>query len=226
RLQSLNARLLTTACRQGMGPFDFLQLLGGQSGLIDWFRFRTELLTRNLKRFHREVHRAAGPDIIFGTDTHPASLSLFVGHNHADWAEFSDFASPLVSHIPAFVVNTLIVWARFLQEANPGLRETDALSIIYRLVGYDGLGLPDTIDAYHLDDQDRLFRSIPVKDLVMQDLIKARLYLPTEIPSYPIIHGEGWPREAILGIMTGAEEVGHDGLIFQGTRELVDFEIT
>jgi hypothetical protein len=225
RLREVDARLLATACRQGMGPFDFMQILGMRSGIIDWFRFRSELLTKNLKRFHEAVRRAAGPDAIFGTDTYPASLSMVVGHNHAKWAEFSDFASPLVSHIHAFVVNTFVEWATFLQEVNPSLSETEALQVVYRLTGYDGMGLPDTVAGYRLDTPERLPYILPLKDLIMRDLIKARLSLPAELPSYPIIHGEGWPREAILGIMTEAEEVGHDGVMLQGTRELVEFEL-
>ena len=63
--------------------------------------------------------------------------------------------------------------------------------------------------------------AIPLTELVVHDLTKARLSLPREIPSYPVIHGEGWPRKAILGIMAGADEAGHDGVIFQGTGELV-----
>ena len=225
RLREVNARLLAEVCRQGIGPFDFLQFLGMQSGVIDWFRFRSELLTRNLKRFHRAVHAAAGPDTIFGTDTYPASLSMFMGHNHAHWDEFSDFASPLVSHISAFVVYTLVRWAKFLQEVNAGLSEKDALRVVYRFVGYDGMGLPDTIAGYALEEPARLPSILPLKELILRDLIKARLYLPEEIPSYPIIHGEGWPLEAIREIVTGAEEAGHDGILWQGTGELVDFDL-
>ena len=111
RLRRMDARLLATACRRGLGPFDFVQMLGMRPGALDWFRFRAALLTRNLKRFRQAVHAGAGPGMIFGTDTHPASLASFVGHSQADWAECSDFASPLVSHVPAFVVGTLVEWS-------------------------------------------------------------------------------------------------------------------
>lgn len=143
----------------------------------------------------------------------------------SDWAQFSDFASPLVSHLSLFVVYTLVEWTRFLQKVKPDLSETDALEIVYRFVGYDGMGLPTTIEGYGLDEPERLPYRVPLKDLIMRDLIKARLYLPNEIPSYPIIHGEGWPREAILGIMSEAEQIGHDGFMLQGTGELVDFQL-
>jgi hypothetical protein len=225
RLASIDAKLLAGANRKGMGPFDYMQMLDMPSGIIDWFRFRAALLGKNLKRFRDTVHGAAGPNFIFGTDTYPASLSMFMGHNHAAWAEFSDFASPLVSHIYQFVVLTLVGWAQFLQELNPGLSEADALHIVYNVTGYDGLGLPDSEAGFNHEDNDKMVRSIPLKDIILHDLIKARLSLPEHLPSYPIIHGEGWPLEDIRGIMAGAEQAGHDGIIFQGTAELVNFEL-
>jgi hypothetical protein len=225
RLTAMNPTLLAATCQHGMGPFDFMQALDMPTGILDWFSFRAALLGRNLKRFHHAVHEAAGPGAIFGSDTYPASLSLFMGHDHAAWGEFSDFASPLVSHVYQFVVLTLVAWAKFLQQLNSGLSETEALHFVYNLVGYDGLGLPDTEAEFHHEDIDRMVRSIPLKDLILHDLIKARLSLPEGLPSYPIIHGEGWPLADIRGIMEGAEKAGHDGIIFQGTSDLVEFEL-
>jgi hypothetical protein len=221
RLRRIDARLLAAACRRGLGPLDFVQMMAMRPGVLDWLRFRAALLTRNLKRFRQAVRAGAGPGVVFGTDTHPASLASFVGHNQADWSECSDFASPLVSHVPAFVVGTLVEWTRWIRQVNPGLSEPDALRLVYRLVGYDGLGLPETLEGYCLDDPARMLRTIPLTELVIHDLTKARLSLPREIPSYPVIHGKGWPRKAIVTIMAGADEAGHDGVIFQGTGDLV-----
>ena len=225
RLRNAETRLLAAVCRLGAGPFDFLQLLGMRPGVAEWFRFRAELLGEKFRRYHQTVHAAAGSNFIFGSDTHPASLAPFVGHNHADWATFSDFASPLVSHISAFVCDTLAVWARFLTKLKPDLPEADALQIIYRFTGYDGMGLPDSIAGYDLEHPARLAHIVPVEELVMRDLLKTRLYLPPEIPSYPIIHGTGWPRQAIDNIVRRSTEAGHDGIIWQGTDELVDFPL-
>ena len=225
RLRQVDAGLLAEVCGLGMGPFDFLQLLEMRPGVVEWFRFRTELLTEKLRRFHQAVHQAAGPDFVFGSDTHPASLAPFVGHNHADWLEFSDFASPLVSHISAFVCDTFMAWARFLVELKPDLKEADALQIVYRFTGYDNMGLPESIAGFEPEHPERLGHIVPVEELVMRDLLKARLYLPPQIPSYPIIHGTGWPRPAIDNIVRRAEAAGHDGIIWQGTDELVDFPL-
>lgn len=124
RLQRLDTGLLISVCRQGAGPFDFLQILDPNAGIIDWFNFRADLLAANLKQFRNAVHAAAPSGFLFGTDTYPASLSLFMGHNHARWAEFSDYASPLVSHVYQFVSLTLIEWARFLNGAGNRLPQS------------------------------------------------------------------------------------------------------
>ena len=225
RLHSVDAQLLAQLSRTGAGPFDYLQLLGLQTGVVDWFRFRADLLSAKLGRFHSAVHAAAAPEFIFGSDTYPASLSMFVGHNHAAWADFSDFASPLVSHISSFTGHAFVAWAEELQKVNPGLNEADALQVVYRVAGYDGMGLPETIAAYELEHPQRLAHVLPLEELILRDLRKTRLLLPPQMPSYPIIHGEGWPRAAIDAILRGAEASGHDGIVWQGTSELVNFPL-
>jgi len=224
RLQGVDGRLLAAAATQGLGAFDLGQLLGLDPGVGDWFRFRCDLLAEKLRRDREVVKAAAGEDYVFGTDTHPASLASFVGHNHAVWDTFSDFASPLVSHISAFTCDTLIVWAQFLRQLQPTLSEPEALQAIYRLVGYDEVGLPASIAAFEPDKPARLAHIIPLEELILCDLTKARLWLPPDLPSYPIIHGTGWPRPAIDAILERSAAVGHDGVVWQGTDELVKFE--
>jgi len=61
---------------------------------------------------------------------------------------------------------------------------------------------------------------------VLRDTAKARLLLPRDIPSYPIIQGGGaphlWPRESVAALIAGLEEQGHQGYMLQGTRGLMD----
>ena len=225
RLAKLDRGHLVSACRGGLGPLDFVQILDTDSGLLDWLRFRCDLITEGIAGSRDAVRSAAGDDFIFGSDTYPASLSLLVGHDHTRWAECSDFASPLVSHVLQFVSLGLIEYARILRESLPALSEAEALSVVYAATGYQGLGLPDSIADYHAEDADALARSIPLRDVILHDLAKARLALPAEIPSYPIIHGEGWPHDDIAAIRDGALALGHDGVMWQGTAELLDYEL-
>lgn len=229
RLRTVDARRLATIGQTDMGPFDYMQILGMRPGVIDWFRFRSEVLIRNFKGFREAVHTAAGAHFIFGADTYPASLAMLVGHNLSRWTEFSDFASPLLSHVDIFPMQTLTEAAQFLRGLHANLSEAEALRLVYRFAGYDGLGLPDNIAAFALGEPDCEFRNIPLTDFVTLDMAKARLYLPAEIPSYPIIQGGGapwlWPREIVEAVMANALALGHDGYIFQGTKSLVDFEL-
>lgn len=228
RIRGMEGDRLAQVCMRAMGPFDALQLLGMRQGVMEWFTFRCELLAVKFGAFRDAVHEAAGEDFIFGTDTYPASLSPFVGHDHTRWDTFSDFASPLLSHVDIFPMQTMTAWAQFLQALCPDLDESQALQMIYRLVGYDDLGMPRTIEEFALGAPDCEFRNVPLRDLVALDMAKARLYLPADIPSYPIIQGGGaphhWPRETIEEIMAAAEETGHQGIIFQGVQSLVDVE--
>ena len=222
-LNQLDGARLGEVTRLGFGFFDVIHALGLKSGVLDWVRFRCDLLTRNLSRF-RSVVKSAAPQVAFGTDTYPSSMALTAGHDHRRWGEMADFASPLVSHISAFVCNTFIEWARFLQEEVPGLTEEDALQAVYRFNGYDGMGLPETIEAYRHEEAGTLAYRIPTADLVLRDLTKAKLYLPPDMPSYPIIHGEGWPRETIDRIVDEARRLGHNGIMWQGTEELMEYD--
>jgi len=226
RLKRLDGRRLVQVAGQGAGFFDELQILGMRDGVSQWFQFRARLLSKHLKRFRDAVHAAAGEGFIFGSDTYPASLSLFVGHDHAHWAEFSDFASPLLSHADIFCTKTLVAWAGFLRDLHPVISEAEALGIIYRLLGYDNLGLPTNFADFALGAPDCEFRNVPLVELLLRDMAKARLYLGDEIPCYPIIQGGGaphdWPRPLIEKLIAGAEALGHNGIIFQGTKSLVD----
>jgi len=229
RIAAYDGRRLAAIGQDALGLQDVLQLLGIRTGVLDWFRFRCDLLARNLRRFRTAVHAAGGEGFVFGVDTYPASLATYVGHNLSRWDEFSDLASPLVSHVDIFPMQTLVAWASFLRGLQPALSEADALRIVYRLVGYDALALPDSEAAFALGEPDCEYRHIPLKDLVLLDLAKAALYLPPGIPSYPIIQGGGapwmWPREVVEAIMAGAAEQGHRGVMFQGTQALVDYTL-
>jgi len=229
RLQQIDSRRLTAIARHAMGPFDYLQILGMRPGVIDWFRFRADLLGNKLKPLRDAVHQAAGANFIFGADTYPASFALLAGHNHARWSEVSDFASPLLSHVDIFPMWTMLVGAQFLLALHPTLSEAEALQIVYRFAGYDHLTMPTALADFAWHEPDCEYRHIPLVDLLRLDMAKARLYLPQGIPSYPIIQGGGaphdWPRAAIEQIMADALALGHDGYIFQGTSSLVDFTL-
>jgi hypothetical protein len=229
RAKQLDASQLTSLVESDWGPFDLFHFCGFRSGVFDWFRFRSDVLVRNVSRFRNAVHKAAGDDFIFGADTYPASLSILAGHNLTRWDEFSDFSSPLLSHVDIFPMKTLVVWAQNLMALFPQLSEAQALQITYRASGYASLDLPSSIADFALGEPDCEYRNIPLRDIVKIDMAKSKLLLPPNVPAYPIIQGGGapwdWPIEIVEQLEQDAMALGFDGYIFQGTRVLLDFPL-
>jgi hypothetical protein len=229
RVKNLDAVKLNSIAESDWGPLDLFHFLGLRPGVLDWFSFRSDVLVRNVSRFRNAVHKAAGDNFIFGADTYPASLSLLAGHNQTRWGEFSDFASPLLSHVDIFPMKTLVVWAQNLMGMFPQLSEANALQIAYRASGYASLKMPSSIADFALGEPDCEYRNIPLRDFVKLDMAKSKLMLPAGTPAYPIIQGGGapwsWPVEIVKQLQDDAMELGYDGYIFQGTKVLLDFDL-
>lgn len=228
-LHGLDPKRAAGLGRLSWGLLDYCQLLGLDAGVIQWFRFRCDLVARNVAELRRAVRGAAKAGFVFGSDTYPATLAMLVGHDYTRWGEHSDFASPLLSHAEIFVTKPIVLLAQHLRGLIRGLGEADALHAVYRLLGYDALALPSRYADYALGEPDCEFRHVPLRELLGLDMAKARLFLPPELPSYPIFQGGGepypWPREIIEGVIRDAGALGHNGVIFQGTRSLIDFPL-
>lgn len=222
RIGHLAARDLATAAREPLGALDLIQALPELGAWGEWLGFRCDLLTRNLQRFRWAV-RATERPVRFASDTYPPALAALVGHRYRDWPGHSDFYSPLLSHIFAFITQGFASWTRFLRARVADLSEADALGLLYRLSGYDGLGMPETLAGLGLERPDGEFWQVPIAGLMERDLAKSRLYASREIPSYPIIQGGVWPPEVVRQLIDAAEQCGHDGIIFQGTGSLVNY---
>jgi hypothetical protein len=229
RFKQLTPKQLDTLANNALGPLDALHFVGVRPGVSDWFRFRADLIARNVKQFRDKIHQVAGDNFIFGCDTYPASLSLLAGHDQTRWGEFSDFASPLLSHVDAFPMKTLVAFAQQFQQWFPQISEAQALRLAYRLGGYADLDMPESVADFALGEPDCEYRNIPLRDIVKIDMAKTKLYLPEGLPAYPIIQGGGapwdWPIEIVEQLQADAMALGYDGYIFQGTRVLLDFPL-
>ncbi|MHB9034089.1 MAG: hypothetical protein ACYC6L_13705 [Anaerolineae bacterium] len=223
-LRNLDIQRLRKVKIDSLGLADAWQLLGVRSGIFTWLQFRADTLARNLNRFRTNIRRQVGTQVVFGADTYPSSMAVLAGHDQTRWDTFSDFASPLISHVDIFVLKTFVAWARWLQDTIINLTEPEALRLVYHLTGYDHLGLPETIERFALGEPDCEFRNIPLRDLLALDMAKARMTLPRGLPSYPIIQGGGapylWPKDTIEHVIADAEQLGHQGVMLQGTASL------
>ena len=223
RLHHLDARTVQEAGRRDFGTLELVQWLGIDEGLIDWFVFRSSVITHHLQRFKTSTEEAAGRDIVFGFDSFPPSLSILVGHAYPHFLDWADYISPLISHVEIFILSAFASYADLLCTWNDGLDETDALRFVYRLSGYDQIAMPQSLDALGVKTPNCEVNCQALPDIVELELRRARTYNPGKVPSYPVIKGGTWSPDIVQRLVQTAEHMGHDGIIFQGTEALLDY---
>jgi hypothetical protein len=223
-LKKMPASRLKTAARAGLGFFDFLQILGQDSGgVVDWFNFRADAITLNLKRFSQAVH-AVRPDFMFGMDVHYPTMALLVGHRYSDLAATCDQILPLLPHVEVLFMDNLGSFATLLMQWVDGLVEVEAVSLVYKLLGIHNPEMPVTVKAMHLGEPPSAeLQMEALLDLVASEMYKARLLSGEKVPSYPVIKGSVWPEKTIRRLMEVATEAGHDGIVLQGTDALFKY---
>lgn len=201
--------------------FDYLELLNSPA-LLDWFSFRARVISDRLGEFRSHLHNEVGREIVFGSDTFVPSLAFLVGHQYKELTKALDFHSPLLPHVQVFINSTFASWAHYLCVGCPGLRESDALAAIYRLVGYDDLEMPLTIDGLGVSrGVECEWECLPLEKVVAKELRKARLLNPGVIPSLPVIKGGLWPREVVRNLIQLVWDLGFEGILFQQISELL-----
>jgi hypothetical protein len=224
RIQHLEAAAVRAAGERGLGLLDLPQWLGVDAQLLQWFEFRAGVLAGNLKRLREAACEAAGREIVFGGDTFPPSFSILTGHSYRDFMTWADYTSPLLSHVTVFVLNTFATWADLLCQWVDGLEEADALRFVCRLFGYDHLDLPTRLASYGVPDEVECeVGSGRLYEIVELELWRARQYTTGQIPCYPVIKGARWPSDIVRNLVTAAEGMGHEGIIFQGTASLMPY---
>jgi len=236
-LERLDRKTLEHAARYRLTFTDFLVLLGGDNGVIDWFVFRSKIVGNQLMRIHDAVHTGTNDRCRFITDTYNATQALFVGHN---WADFFDGASDALHPLSwcAFQhISVIASWANQLCEWVPGLEESTALKLVTAFFGYDELGLPDKKIAdlrigesaskhdtysnekgsfYGYFNPDLTIRLMTHEWTRMAAINRGRL------PAHPVIKGYEWPEPVCRELMDRAIDLGLNGYVFQRTDVLID----
>lgn len=225
RLHHLDARTVHEVVKHGFGILELMQWLGIDTGLINWFVFRSSVITHHLQRFKMSTEQAAGRDIIFGFDSFPPTLSMLVGHSYPHALDWVDYISPNLTWVEAFILSTFSSYADLLCTWNDGLDETDALQLVYRLSGYDQIAMPPNLDGLGVKTPDCEVNCQALPDIVELEMWRARMYNPGEVPSYPVIQGSTWSPDIVQRLVRTAEHMGHDGIIFSGTgtEALLDY---
>jgi len=220
-IQKLDAPTARCALEEGVDFYGLFEMLGVEGGLRDWFAFRAGVLTENFRRWHGTVHQASGGQVRFGTDTHVPSIALLVGHDYPALTHTVDYTQPLLPHLGWHLLCVPAAWASLFLQWAPGLTEAEALRLAYQLIGWHNVGLPERIEDLHVTDVDGPALCPFLYDLIALEL--ERGFIPgSPVPSYPVLQAGIWPREVVHRLIEKAEEIGHDGLIFQQTRALLE----
>lgn len=229
-LEHLSAGRAREMARLSPGFADFLQLLGGDTAIIDWFNFRAQAVERGVARFTQAIHREIGRPVMFIPQAFMSTFSYLVGHRYTPLARAADAILPCVQHIGGHLLANFASFATLLCEWAPGLTEKEVLGLLYRLFGYDDLPMPQSIADFHLARSGEARRENPYEaELALPDfyavaereVARARLHNRSGHPNYIMQHGQGWPKEAMERLRVRIAELGNEGIVYQGFADMV-----
>lgn len=219
RLRAMDGAGLKRALDTGPGFFDVLTALGHDTQVLSWLKFRCDLLTARMRQF-REAVEGTGRKIEFGTDCFPPTFALLGGHDYPEWERVVSFISGGFGGIVGWggVGPQLFgSWTRKLCGQTGSPRESDVLSLLYRLFGYDGLGLPRNLVE--------LEKGGHASVIAMHEVLKMGAQKSGEVGSYPPL-GLNGEADDVRRICEAVAESGHQGVIASGVnlgrRELLN----
>jgi hypothetical protein len=146
RMKNLSRNELKSLAEAEPGFLDWLYFLGPDTAIIDWIRFRCDVITSSLKEF-RNAAKEGNERIRFGSDSHPPSFAQLVGHRYSDFERYADFLSPLLPHPMIFSLLNFVEITEKLMIWNKSLKQSDVMPILYKLFGYEKLRLPTSINS-------------------------------------------------------------------------------
>jgi hypothetical protein len=219
-LDRLDPRRLRGADELGLAGADLLAYVGGGPGIVDWINCRADIVSRALARYKRAVQTEASPTMLFGSDTFPPTFSLVCGQRYSDFMTCSDFTVVNLPWFDAHVTSSFAAFGRLLVE-RAGLSAEEALRLVYRLFGYDGLDLPLDLEtlAAGIERESRYITAA-----ARREIEKGRLFNAGAVPSYAWIGGN-WPSDAVEALTATSEAVGHEGIVYNRTTSILGYDV-
>lgn len=218
-MKNLDARKLARLRDLDLGFTDLMYYLEADSSLVDWLNFRCDLIGTGMQRYHDAV-KSVREDATIGTDTFFPTFSTISGHKYRMLEKCSDFLSPLLSHVYIFAMFNFMELTARMTDWNPGLRDADLLPLLYRAFGYDGLGLPDSLSAFHehetLPSSDFSDTRLPLGEVIRREAFKAVAGVEHIKPMYGIFSAHSLVNPTgVKYRATAMKEAGMDGIILQ-----------
>lgn len=232
-MERLDRKTVEHASKSRLTFADFLTLLGDDDGVMDWIVFRARLVGEQFKRINAAARTSTGGRCGFITDTHNPTLSIYVGHNYADFFDGASDAFHPLSWCDSQHVSAVAVWAEQLCAWVPGLEESTALSVVTRFFGWDEIGLPgDRIhkvlglagpdDKFTPEGFARLFNPDLTVRLLTHEWTRLAAINRGRLPVHPVIKGDVWPEKVCRELMGRCDDLGFTGYVFQRTDTLID----
>jgi len=218
-MKDVDVKKLTKLRDLDMGFTDLLYYLGADASLVDWLNFRCDLIAAGMQRYHDAV-KSVREDATMGTDSFFPTFSMIGGHRYSTLERCSDFLSPLLSHVYIFTIFNFMELAERMIGWNRGLRDEHILPVLFRAFGYDGLGLPNSLNAFRehekLPSSDFSDTKLPLGEIIRREAFKSVASVEHSKPMYGIFSGHSLIDAAGTNYRAAAmKEAGMDGIILQ-----------
>jgi len=218
-LARLDRHQLTRLLANAPNLWDFALCDGGPE-FLQWLQMRAALLAARMAEFRRAINDATGAKP-FGSDVFPPAVALLGGHDYATWRKGADYLTGGSSFggvvgWATMVTNLAGEWAPALCRLVPGLAESEALELVWRLFGYDDLDLPATTAALQPDQ-------LPLTTIFAREVAKLKTAADPALGLYPPISAGAAPH-IVKAFCTALAESRCDGamLSFGTTEEAVE----
>jgi hypothetical protein len=154
---------------------DCLSLMGVQQSLYDWFRFRTSLVSEHISDVTNRIFTKLNKKIPVDSHMMPPSIAHLCGQNIKKWAKSVEYVSAGWGSVvgwDAAQIYSFAALAEKIVEAVPETSESFALDFIYRIFGYEKLGLPHSVKelkSHKFDSYEIYKKEILLADALLQD---------------------------------------------------------
>jgi hypothetical protein len=170
--KSLTRKRLKSVYDNASSFVDCLSMIGTQKGVYDWFRFRTLLVSEHINDVTNRIFTKLGRKIPVDSHIMPPSIAYLCGQDIKKWAESVEYVSAGWGSVvgwDAAQIHSFAALAGNLARSIPETDESLALDFVYRIFGYEQLGLPRNIEGL----KEHRFNSFEVykKEITLADTL-------------------------------------------------------